>query len=90
MRMERTQRPDFGALVVGCLLTGLAVLSGCGDGRLARYPVSGTVMVDGKPAVVGVVSWSTGPKMSAGCGGMTGLTPLTRYRDWIVRTLRSP
>ena len=36
--------------------------------------------------VVGVVSWSTGPNGSAGCGGMTGVTPLTLYRDWVVQT----
>jgi secreted trypsin-like serine protease len=42
--------------------------------------------VDGRLMVIGVVSWSTGPKLSAGCGGLTGVTPLTRYRDWIVQT----
>ena len=26
--------------------------------------------------VIGVVSWSTGPNLSAGCGGLTGITPL--------------
>jgi secreted trypsin-like serine protease len=36
--------------------------------------------------VVGVVSWSTGPNNSAGCGGLTGVTPLARYRSWIVET----
>jgi secreted trypsin-like serine protease len=40
------------------------------------------------PAIIGVVSWSTGPNGSAGCGGMTGVTPLTLYRDWIVQTAR--
>jgi hypothetical protein len=40
----------------------------------------------GGAAIVGVVSWSTGPNGSAGCGGMTGVTPLTLYRDWIVQT----
>jgi hypothetical protein len=30
------------------------------------------------------VSWSTGPKLSAGCGGLTGVTPLARYRAWIM------
>jgi len=40
----------------------------------------------GGPVIVGVVSWSTGPNGSAGCGGMTGVTPLTLYRDWIVQT----
>lgn len=34
--------------------------------------------------VVGVVSWTTGPGNSAGCGGLTGLTPLSSYRSWIV------
>ena len=42
----------------------------------------------GGPVIVGVVSWSTGPNGSAGCGGMTGVTPLTLYRDWIVQTAR--
>jgi secreted trypsin-like serine protease len=40
----------------------------------------------GRLAVIGVVSWSTGPKLSAGCGGLTGVTPLARYRAWIVDT----
>jgi secreted trypsin-like serine protease len=42
----------------------------------------------GKPVIVGVVSWSTGPNGSGGCGGLTGVTPLTLYRDWIVQTAR--
>jgi Trypsin len=42
----------------------------------------------GAPAIIGVVSWSTGPNNSAGCGGLTGVTPLTLYRDWIVQTAR--
>jgi len=40
----------------------------------------------GGPVIVGVVSWSTGPNGSAGCGGMTGVTPLTLYRDWILQS----
>jgi secreted trypsin-like serine protease len=40
--------------------------------------------VGGMLAVVGVVSWSTGPGMSDGCGGLTGVTPLARYHGWIV------
>jgi hypothetical protein len=39
-------------------------------------------------AVVGVVSWSTGPKRSEGCGGLTGVTPLVGYLDWIMQTAR--
>jgi secreted trypsin-like serine protease len=42
----------------------------------------------GGPVIVGVVSWSTGPNGAAGCGGLTGVTPLTLYRDWILRTAR--
>lgn len=44
---------------------------------------------NGRLAIVGVVSWSTGPKLSAGCGGLTGITPLVRYRDWILETART-
>jgi secreted trypsin-like serine protease len=40
------------------------------------------------PAIVGVISWSTGPNGSAGCGGITGVTPLMLYRDWILQTAR--
>ena len=40
------------------------------------------------PAIVGVISWSTGPNMADGCGGLTGVTPLTLYRDWILQTAR--
>jgi hypothetical protein len=46
------------------------------------------VAQDGRVAVAGVVSWSTGPKLADGCGGLTGVTPLVRYRDWIVETAR--
>ena len=42
----------------------------------------------GGPVIIGVVSWSTGPNGAAGCGGMTGVTPLTLYRDWILQTAR--
>jgi secreted trypsin-like serine protease len=40
-------------------------------------------------AVIGLVSWSTGPNNTAGCGGLTGVTPLARYRDWIVERARA-
>jgi secreted trypsin-like serine protease len=41
---------------------------------------------DGRAVIVGVVSWSTGANNAAGCGGLTGVTPLTLYRDWIAAT----
>jgi hypothetical protein len=31
-------------------IVGLAIMSGCGDGKIARYPVQGKIAVDGKPA----------------------------------------
>jgi hypothetical protein len=43
----------------------------------------------GELSIVGVVSWSTGPKLSAGCGGLTGVTPLTLYRPWIEKTAKA-
>jgi secreted trypsin-like serine protease len=42
----------------------------------------------GRLVVIGVVSWSTGAMNEAGCGGLTGVTPLVRYRDWIFETAR--
>ncbi len=39
-------------------------------------------------AVYGVVSWSTGPGGKAGCGGMTGVTPLELYRNWVIEQAR--
>jgi secreted trypsin-like serine protease len=48
----------------------------------------GPVFEEGAAAIVGVISWSTGPNGSAGCGGLTGVTPLTLYRDWILQTAR--
>ncbi len=44
---------------------------------------------NGRPVIIGVVSWSTGANNTAGCGGLTGVTPLTLYRDWIMQTSRS-
>jgi hypothetical protein len=39
-------------------------------------------------AVIGVVSWSTAPGDEEGCGGLTGVTPLLLYRDWVIDTAR--
>ena len=38
--------------------------------------------------LIGVVSWSTGPNNTAGCGGLTGVTPISLYRSWILDTAR--
>jgi hypothetical protein len=64
------------------------VSQGTRDGLGACTGDSGAPVFEHKqdgPVIVGVVSWSTGPNGSAGCGGMTGVTPLTLYRDWILR-----
>lgn len=44
---------------------------------------------NGQSVIIGVVSWSTGANNSDGCGGLTGVTPLTLYKDWILKTARS-
>ena len=45
-------------------------------------------MQAGRAVIVGVVSWLTGANNTDGCGGLTGVTPLTLYREWILRTAR--
>lgn len=40
-------------------------------------------------AIVAVVSWATAPRLAAGCGGLTGATPLVLYRDWILQAARA-
>jgi secreted trypsin-like serine protease len=44
---------------------------------------------DGKRRIIAVVSWTTAPNDEDGCGGLTGLTPLILYRDWIVETAKT-
>jgi Trypsin len=41
---------------------------------------------DGRLVVLGIMSWATGPALSTGCGGLTGVTPIVRYRDWVIKT----
>jgi secreted trypsin-like serine protease len=45
---------------------------------------SGSPAFDSTGAVLGVVSWSTAPNNEDGCGGLTGITPLARYKAWVV------
>jgi secreted trypsin-like serine protease len=44
---------------------------------------SGAPAFDGDGHLIGVVSWSTAPNNEDGCGGLTGLTPISSHRDWI-------
>ena len=61
-----------------------AGLGACaGDSGAPAFVLSGAA-----PAILGVVSWSTGPNLTAGCGGLTGVTPLALYRGWIIDTAR--
>ena len=67
------------------------VSQGTRDGLGACTGDSGAPVFEDKqggPVIIGVVSWSTGPNGSAGCGGITGVTPLTLYRDWLLLTAR--
>jgi hypothetical protein len=64
---------------------------GTRDGLGACTGDSGAPVFEDQPSgavIIGVVSWSTGPNGSSGCGGLTGVTPLTLYRDWILQTAR--
>ncbi|MBC7577610.1 MAG: trypsin-like serine protease, partial [Tardiphaga sp.] len=62
-----------------------AGLGACtGDSGAPAFQMQG-----GRATVVGVVSWSTAAGNAAGCGGLTGITPLTLYRDWVVKTAKA-
>jgi secreted trypsin-like serine protease len=63
-----------------------AGLGGCvGD---SGAPVFDGVDPQESAMVIGVVSWSTAPNDEEGCGGLTGVTPLINYRQWIVYTAK--
>jgi secreted trypsin-like serine protease len=49
---------------------------------------SGAPVLERSGTLIGVVSWSTGPQETEGCGGFTGVTPLLLYRNWIVETAK--
>lgn len=44
---------------------------------------------NGRNVIIGVVSWSTAPNNAAGCGGLTGTTPLSLYRAWVIETVKA-
>jgi secreted trypsin-like serine protease len=68
--------------LVDPVTNGIGACTGDSGGPVFEDRPNGAVLV-------GVISWSTGPNGAAGCGGLTGVTPLTLYRDWIVLTARS-
>ena len=53
-----------------------------------RFRGASILESNGQLAILGVVSWSTGPNNTEGCGGLTGVTPLSLYRGWIIETAR--
>jgi len=55
MRQRQTRMSVRLSAAGTCVLTCLLVFTGCGDDRVARYPVSGQVLVDGKPAQGAIV-----------------------------------
>ena len=73
--------PTLGWLIFGRVMQGLGACAGDSGAPVFRDK-------DGRIVVIGVVSWSTGPKLGDGCGGLTGVTPLARYRAWILNTAR--
>jgi hypothetical protein len=58
---------------------GLGACTGDSGAPIYRHTPTGM-------AVIGVVSWSTGPALGDGCGGLTGVTPLQLYRNWLIET----
>lgn len=50
--MRRFRNLNTARIISTSLLvsTVLVALAGCGDGKIARYPVTGSVTIDGKPA----------------------------------------
>jgi secreted trypsin-like serine protease len=45
--------------------------------------------IGGEYRLFGVVSWSTGPSGTTGCGGLTGITPLGLHEKWIAQVSRT-
>jgi hypothetical protein len=54
---KRSLTTSSRALVLS-VLCAVAILPGCGDGRPARVPVAGKVLIDGKPVAIGAVRFT--------------------------------
>lgn len=64
------------------LLPGILLLSGCGDGRPVRVPVSGQVLLDGKPVPLGFIRLlNDGGRPAQGTLDSEGRFRLTTYDD---------
>jgi hypothetical protein len=49
MRLISRFLQEHGRALLGLVLVGLLATAGCGDGKIRRYPINGSVNVDGKP-----------------------------------------
>jgi len=79
---ENNPRTIYAAVLGRFWLCGCALiaLAGCGDGRPARVPVSGVVLIDGQPLPRGHISFvPTNGRPSAGEIGGDGKFTLTCY-----------
>ena len=50
MRLRITSSGAGRRTKLGLAFVGMVTLAGCGDGKVARYPVHGSVNIDGRPA----------------------------------------
>ncbi|TWT90261.1 hypothetical protein Mal64_06460 [Pseudobythopirellula maris] len=67
-------------LTAMALMFGVLAISGCGDGRPTRAPVTGRVLIDGQPLTVGTVKFvSSGVRSSVGQLDGEGRFSLTCY-----------
>jgi secreted trypsin-like serine protease len=60
---------------------GISACSGDSGGPVFEYTSVGLVLV-------GVVSWAASASGTAGCGGVTGATPIAVVRPWITETAK--
>ena len=69
-------------LLSACLFVGCLLLSGCSDGRPRREPVSGRVLIDGKPLEAGFIRVTPSEgRPASGSIGPDGRFHLKTYED---------
>lgn len=68
----------YGAI---CFLTMFLLLPGCGDGRPKRVPVSGVVLIDGKPVTHGFIRFHPPGRPATGALDDQGRFTLTCFGD---------
>ena len=55
--IERLTTSSCRTITIGLLIAAVGVVTGCGDGRPRRVPVSGTVVIDGAPVPHGFITF---------------------------------